>query len=112
MVAATFNEKIWFAIAEPSRRNLIDILIFQGEASSSKLAKEVSFSRQAVTKHIAVLKKVGLIRERRAGKEIQFSIEPSGLAVAIHELSTAAELWDARLQKIKQIAEAIHQDSR
>ena len=50
---APFNEKLWFAIAEPSRRKLIEVLLLKGETTASRLADEVPFSRQAVSKHIA-----------------------------------------------------------
>lgn len=107
MQPATFDAKIWFAIAEPSRRSLVDILLIKGGASASKLAGEVPFSRQAVAKHMAVLKRAGLVRTKRVGKEVQFLVEPKGIAVAARELSAAALQWDARLTKIKQIAEAM-----
>lgn len=109
-VTASFDAKLWFAIAEPSRRKLIEVLLFKGEATASRLADEVPFSRQAVSKHLAVLKKAGLVRERKTGKEVRFSIEPQGLSVAAQELLRAATLWDERLQKIKQIAESLQRE--
>ena len=69
-----FNEELWFAIAEPSRRKLIEVLLLKGEATASRLADEVPFSRQAVSKHIAVLKRAGLVKERKTGKEVRFSL--------------------------------------
>lgn len=109
---APFNDKLWFAIAEPSRRKLIEILLLKGEMTASRLADEVPFSRQAVSKHIAVLKKAGLVKERKTGKEVRFSVEPAGLGVAAQELSRAAALWDERLQKIKHIAEMLHREGK
>ena len=109
---ASFNEKLWFAMAEPSRRKLIEVLLFKGEATASRLADDVPFSRQAVSKHLAVLKEAGLVKERKLGKEVRFSIEPQGLSVAAEELLRASALWDERLQKIKQIAEAIQQEGK
>ena len=106
---APFNEKLWFAIAEPSRRKLIEVLLLKGEATASRLADEVPFS-QAVSKHIAVLKRAGLVKERKTGKEVRFSVEPEGLSVAAQELSRAATLWDERLQKIQHIAETLYQE--
>ncbi len=109
-MVTTFNEDIWLAIAEPSRRKLIDILLAKGESTASKLAKEVPFTRQAVAKHLIVLQNTGLLRQRKAGKEVHFSLEPAGLAKAAQELSRAAALWDGRLQKIKQVAEASEEE--
>ena len=109
---APFNEKLWFAIAEPSRRKLIEVLLLKGEATASRLADDVPFSRQAVSKHLAVLKGAGLVKERKTGKEVRFSLLPEGLSVAAQELSRAAMLWDERLQKIKYIAETLIEKER
>jgi DNA-binding transcriptional ArsR family regulator len=103
---------MWFAISEPSRRKLIDLLLIKGEASASKLADEVPFSRQAIAKNMVVLKNAGLISERRSGKELKFAVEPKGIYEASKELSQAATLWGERLQKIKEISETIHQEAR
>lgn len=107
-MVTSFNESIWIAIAEPSRRRLIDILLGEGEASASKLARFVPYSRQAVSKHLAVLKKADLIHSRRVGKELRFAVNPERIIEASKELSRAAMLWDERLNKIKLIAETIN----
>jgi DNA-binding transcriptional ArsR family regulator len=109
MESAAFNEKIWFAIAEPSRRKLIDLLVSKGESSASKLAQEVTISRQAVTKHLAVLRNAGLLRVHRTRKEVLFTIDSANLNKAAKELSAAAKFWDDRLLRIKQLAEQIHE---
>jgi DNA-binding transcriptional ArsR family regulator len=108
---APFNEELWFAIAEPSRRKLIDVLLLKGEATASRLADDVPFTRQAVRKHLAILKRAGLVTERKTGKEVRFSLSPEGLSVAAQELAQAATRWDERLQKIKHLAETLQQGS-
>lgn len=107
MQTITFDENIWFAITEPSRRRLIDILLISGEITASKLANELTISRQAISKHMAVLKKAGLIKQKKSGREVRYSIEPMGMNTATQELAAAASQWDSRLLKIKQIAESI-----
>lgn len=90
---------------------LIDILVEDGTASASVLAQSVPFTRQAVAKHLDVLRKAGLVRSSRQGNEVQFAIEPGGLRAAALELSRVASSWNMRLVQIKQVAEALHQDS-
>lgn len=104
---ASFNEAVWFAIAEPSRRKLLELLLANGESTATRLAQCVPFSRQAVSKHMAVLKHAGLIAIRKKGKEVRFSIDPQGIDLATRQLSEAAALWDKRLQAIKAIAETL-----
>ena len=107
-----FNETLWSAIAEPNRRRLLDLLLDRGESSASKLALGVPFTRQAVAKHMEVLKKAGLIRSKQHGKEIRFAIQSERLHAAAHELSRAAYTWNERLLHIKQIAETLHQATK
>ncbi len=101
------NDRLWAAIAEPSRRKLLDLLLNQRDATASTLAGSVPFSRQAVSKHMAVLQQAGLIRTHKIGKERRFSIDPTGISEAAQELSRAAASWNGRLQKIKQLAEEV-----
>lgn len=113
MATATtiFNDKLWFAFAEPSRRKLIDELLGKGEATASNLAEFVPISRQAISKHLIVLRKAGLVRSRRVGKEVRYLVQPAGLSEAVKEMGEASILWDEKLIKIKLIAEAINQQS-
>ena len=49
------DDLLWSAVADPSRRRVLDLLVREGEASASALAEQVPFSRQAVSKHLVVL---------------------------------------------------------
>jgi hypothetical protein len=63
------GDELWSAIADPSRRRVLDLLVHGGEPTASSLAHEVPFTRQAVTKHLAGLEDAGLItRHREAAK--------------------------------------------
>ena len=102
------DEVVWQAVADPSRRSLLDLLINKGEASASGLASEVPFSRQAVAKHLAVLEKAQLVSSRRRGREILFSVRPAQVDNAAQMMVDVGTAWDARLQSIKRIAEEVH----
>ena len=62
---AQADDELWPAIAEPSRRQVLDLLVSYGEVSASWLAERVPFSRQAVSKHLVVLERSGLISRRK-----------------------------------------------
>src|SRR5205814_2076494 len=49
------DDQLWSAIAEPSRRRVLDLLVSGGEATASVLAEQVPFTRQAVSKHLVDL---------------------------------------------------------
>jgi ArsR family transcriptional regulator, cadmium/lead-responsive transcriptional repressor len=102
------DDELWSAIADPSRRRLLDLLI-RGEGTASSLAHQVPFTRQAVAKHLAVLEQAGLVTRHPEGREIRFRVNPDRLDRATRALAQLAREWDGRLMTIKRLAEAAHQ---
>lgn len=90
----------------PSRRRLLDALIAHGEAAPTTLAKDLPFTRQAVSKHLAVLLDAGVVTMRRDGREVRYRVQPERLAAAARDMTAAAAQWQARLQAIKRLSEA------
>jgi DNA-binding transcriptional ArsR family regulator len=110
-VATAPDDELWSAIADPSRRRIVDLLVNRGEATASALAHEVPFTRQAVSKHLAVLEQAGLVSRRREGKEVRFRVDPARLDEATRALAQVAQAWDRRLATIKRLSEAEHRDA-
>ena len=102
------DDDLWAAIADPSRRRVLDLLIQRGEASASSLADQVPFTRQAVSKHLVVLEEAGLIGRRKQGREVLFRVDAGRLDEATRALTGVARQWDRRLDTIKRLAEAAH----
>lgn len=102
------DDALWSAIAEPSRRRVLDLVVERGEASASWLAGEVPFTRQAVAKHLAVLEEAGLVARRKQGREVLYRVEAARLDEATRALADVAQRWDRRLAAIKRLAEAAH----
>jgi DNA-binding transcriptional ArsR family regulator len=101
-------DELWSAIADPSRRRVLDLLVQSGEASASWLAGRVPFSRQAVSKHLVVLEEVGLISRRKQGREVLYQVDIDRLTQATQAMTELAQQWDQRLSTIKRLAEAMH----
>ena len=104
------EEQLWAAVGEPSRRRLLDVLLARGEATPSTLAEEMPFTRQAVSKHLAVLDRAGLVEGRRHGREVRYAVRPDRLDTASRVMARAAMQWDRRLAAIKHLAEAAYRD--
>jgi len=102
------DDALWSAIADPSRRLVLDLLVSTGDVSASWLAGRVPFSRQAVSKHLVVLQQVGLISRRKQGREVLYQIETDRLDEATRTMAALAARWDRRLTSIKRLAEAAH----
>lgn len=102
------GDELWSAIADPSRRQVLDLLVGQGAASASWLAARVPFSRQAVSKHLVVLEGAGLVSRRKRGREVLYQVEGRRLAEATRAMTELAAQWDRRLAAIKRLAEAAY----
>jgi DNA-binding transcriptional ArsR family regulator len=102
------DDQLWSAIAEPSRRRVLDLLVGGGASSASELAEQVPFSRQAVSKHLVVLEETGLVSRRKQGREVLFEVEATPLDRATRIMTDLAQRWDERLGNIKRLAEAAH----
>jgi len=108
---AQHDDNLWAAIADPSRRRVLDLVVQQGEASASWLAGQVPFSRQAVSKHLVVLEEAGLVGRRKQGREVLYRVDAVRLDQASRAMAEVAERWDRRLQTIKRLAEAAHAEA-
>jgi DNA-binding transcriptional ArsR family regulator len=106
------DDQLWSAIAEPSRRRVLDLLVSRGEATASVLAEQVPFSRQAVSKHLVVLEDAGLVSRRKQGRDVLFRVEGTRLDQATRAMSDVAARWDRRLGSIKRLAEAAHAEAK
>jgi ArsR family transcriptional regulator, cadmium/lead-responsive transcriptional repressor len=105
-VADEVDDDLWSAIGDPTRRRLLDLLL-TGDGTATSLGQQLPVSRQAVAKHLGVLDRVGLVRGTSAGRERRYRVDDEQLARAVAQLSSVGSAWDARLQRIKRIAEAI-----
>jgi len=100
------------ALADPTRRQLLDLLATRGEATATTLAQRLPVSRQAVVKHLAVLDAAGLVSGSRVGREVLYAVRPAALDATARWMATLATEWDRRLANIKRVAEAAEPDSR
>jgi ArsR family transcriptional regulator, cadmium/lead-responsive transcriptional repressor len=106
------DDELWSAIGDPSRRQVLDLLVSHGEVSASWLAERVPFSRQAVSKHLVVLERSGLIGRRKQGREVLYQVQPGRLDQATRAMTEVAAQWDQRLALSKRIAEAAHAEGK
>ena len=106
-VAVRVDDDLWSAIGDPTRRRMLDLLLVDGGGTATSLGQQLPVTRQAVAKHLGVLDRVGLVRATPAGRERRYHVDDAQLARAVAQLSSVGSAWDARLQRIKRIAESI-----
>ena len=101
------DDELWSAVGDPMRRRMLDLLLSHGGGTATTLSEQLPVTRQAVAKHLTVLDRVGLVHVTPSGRERLYEVDEAQLARAVAQLSAVGATWDARLRRIKQIAEAI-----
>jgi DNA-binding transcriptional ArsR family regulator len=102
------DDDLWEAMADPTRRKLLDLLVARGQATATTLTADMPVSRQAISKHLFLLQRVGLVDSHRQGREVRYEVRERRLTEATSALSAVANRWDRRLRAIKQLAEQAH----
>jgi len=101
------DDDLWSAIGDPTRRRMLDLLLADGEGTATGLSERLPVTRQAIAKHLGVLDRVGLVHATPAGRERRYRVDEAQLARAVAQLSSVGSAWDARLRRIKRIAESL-----
>lgn len=88
---------LFAALADPTRRRILDHLAAEGPLSATELTPAHGVSRQAVVKHLGALEAAGLVARRREGRDVRFSVVDGGLDPAGAWLAEVGRRWDRRL---------------
>jgi DNA-binding transcriptional ArsR family regulator len=105
MPRATTTSDVFNAIAEPRRRQIVELLARRGALAVGALVLAVGLPQPAVSKHLGVLRKVGLVAVIKEGKQRVYSLEPQKLKTVHDWTKSFEQLWSHQLTRIKQRAE-------
>jgi DNA-binding transcriptional ArsR family regulator len=105
MPRAPTTTDVFNAIAEPRRRQIVELLARRGALAVGTLVATLGLPQPAVSKHLGVLRQVGVVAVIKQGKQRVYNLEAQKLK-AVHDWVKAfEELWDHQLGRIKQRAE-------
>src|SRR5919108_960595 len=96
---------LFAALGDETRLRLISRLCARGPASIARLASGAGVTRQAVTKHLHVLARAGVVRGTRRGREHVWELAPEQLAEARRFLDAVSRDWDDALSRLKSFVE-------
>jgi predicted transcriptional regulator len=105
----SIEDELWSAIGDPTRRRMLDLLLADGAGTATSISDHLPVSRQAVAKHLTVLERAGLVAATTSGRERRYGVREQRFAQAVDQLTSVGTAWDARLRRIKTIAESIQQ---
>ena len=104
MHRATAHADVFRAIADPTRRAILDRLR-AGPTAVNALADEFAQSRPAISMHLRVLRQVRLVSEQRAGRERLYRLQPAPLRQVLGWIEGYRAFWQISLSKLKRYAE-------
>jgi DNA-binding transcriptional ArsR family regulator len=99
------------ALADPTRRAILARLA-QGEASVNDLAKPFAISQPAISKHLKVLERAGLISRSREAQYRPCRLEPQALKRVDEWLEEYRRLWEARLDRLEAYLSKLQQPKK
>jgi DNA-binding transcriptional ArsR family regulator len=94
---------VFTALADPTRRHLVEALAAHPGATATGLAAALPISRQAVAKHLKLLAEAGLVSRHRSGREALFELDTEPLAEAVAWIGTVGGEWDDRLGDLRRL---------
>jgi DNA-binding transcriptional ArsR family regulator len=96
---------LFFALGDETRLRLLIRLSTSGPDSIARLSEKAAVTRQAITKHLAVLAGAGLVRGRRRGRERIWELEQKRLADAREYIDRISRQWDDALGRLRKFVE-------
>jgi len=105
MARAATTSDVFNAIAEPRRREIVDLLAMGGECDATWLVLNVGRAQPAVSKHLGVLRKVGLVAVHKAGQRRLYRLKPQELKPVHDWVQNFERFWTDHLASIKEVAE-------
>jgi DNA-binding transcriptional ArsR family regulator len=114
--AAVRNEATFQALADPTRRAVLDLLR-QGAQPAGHIADAFPVSRPAISKHLRLLRRAHLVREHREGRNRVYQLNPEPLRAVDSWIEQYRVFWTANLNNLKSFVEAeytreLEEDSR
>jgi DNA-binding transcriptional ArsR family regulator len=94
------QDPIFHALADPTRRSLLEYLLTEGEANVVRLTKVAGVSQPAVSKHLATLKAAGLVIDRPEGRQTRYSAKPDALWPLYDWLQFYSAFWDRKIDAL------------
>lgn len=98
-------EATFRAIADPSRRTILDLLA-EGERSVTELLAHFDFSQPALSKHLRILREAGLVRVRAVSRRRVYELEAEGLRSVAEWVRHYERFWNAKLDALGEVLDS------
>jgi len=96
---------VYFALADPTRRNILEILAAHGQLSSSAIASRFQMSAPAISQHLKILRAAGLVHMHKKAQHRIYSVNREAMAEVEAWAKQMTQSWEHRFQKIDKLLE-------
>jgi len=103
------HDILFKTLADPTRRAIFERLCRDGDQTVGALTARAGVSQPAVSKHLAVLKQAGLVRDRHEGRQTRYSAEPGALAPLADWTSRMTAFWQGRFDRLEDLLKRMDQ---
>jgi DNA-binding transcriptional ArsR family regulator len=103
------HDVLFRALADPTRRAIFEQLCREGEETVGALTARAKVSQPAVSKHLAALKRAGLVRDRHEGRQTHYGAQLKALAPLIDWTSRMAGFWEERFDDLEDLLKRMDQ---
>ncbi len=103
------HDILFRTLADPTRRALFERLCRDGDQTVSALTAQAGVSQPAVSKHLGVLKRAGLVQDRHEGRQTHYSARPGALAPLGDWTRQMAEFWQGRFDNLEDLLKRMDQ---
>lgn len=103
------HDVLFATLADPTRRAIFERLCRDGTLTVGALTAGAGVSQPAVSKHLGILKRAGLVRDRHEGRLTHYSAEPGALAPLIDWTKRMSGFWEGRFDELEQLLSRMDQ---
>lgn len=103
------HDQLFKTLADPTRRGIFERLCSQGEQTVAALTAQAGVSQPAVSKHLAMLKQAGLVRDRHQGRQTHYSAQLAALAPLTDWTNRMAGYWESRFDDLEDLLKRMDQ---
>jgi len=105
----TAQDVLFRTLADPTRRGIFERLCREGEQTVGALTAQAGVSQPAVSKHLAILKQAGLVRDRHEGRQTHYSAQLGALAALIDWAGDMTGFWQNRFDDLEDLLKRMDQ---
>ncbi|WP_421917135.1 ArsR/SmtB family transcription factor [Mesorhizobium sp.] len=103
------HDILFTTLADPTRRAIFERLCREGEQTVGALTAQAGVSQPAVSKHLGVLRRAGLVRDRHEGRQTHYSAQLAALSPLVDWTRQMNAFWESRFDDLENLLKRMDQ---